>query len=83
MSDDDFMQESDQEYDFDYEDDEDEESPDVDVENKYYNAKQMKQSSPQEAIDEFLAVVALEKEKGDWYACFTQPKAVTRVVAYG
>ncbi|KAF8434946.1 hypothetical protein BGX38DRAFT_1218301 [Terfezia claveryi] len=66
MSDDDFMQESDQEYDFDYEDDEDEESPDVDVENKYYNAKQMKQSSPQEAIDEFLAVVALEKEKGDW-----------------
>lgn len=67
MSDDDFMQESDQEYDFDYETDEDEESPDVDVENKYYNAKQMKQGNPQEAIDEFLAVVALEKEKGDWY----------------
>ncbi|KAF8456064.1 PCI domain-containing protein [Kalaharituber pfeilii] len=66
MSDDDFMQESDQEYDFDYEDDEEEESPDVDVENKYYNAKQMKQSNPEEAIDEFIAVVALEKEKGDW-----------------
>ena len=83
MSDDDFMQESDQEYDFDYEDDEDEESPDVDVENKYYNAKQMKQSGPQEAIDEFLAVVALEKEKGDWYSYFTPPVSVARVAAYG
>ena len=83
MSDDDFMQESDQEYDFEYDDEEDEESPDVDVENKYYNAKQMKQSSSQEAIDEFLAVVALEKEKGDWYGCFTLPVLVTRVVAYG
>jgi COP9 signalosome complex subunit 2 len=36
------------------------------VENKYYNAKQMKASEPKEAIDEFLQVVALESEKGDW-----------------
>ena len=68
MSDDDFMQNSDEEeYDFDYDDDEDEaDSADVDIENKYYNAKQMKQSEPEEAIDEFLAVPALEPEKGDW-----------------
>ncbi|KAL7273270.1 hypothetical protein RUND412_003877 [Rhizina undulata] len=67
MSDDDFMIESDQEdYDFEYEDDGEEESADVDVENKYYNAKQMKQTDPEAAIAEFLDVVALEKERGDW-----------------
>jgi COP9 signalosome complex subunit 2 len=38
----------------------------VDIENKYYNAKQLKVDSPQEAIDEFLGVPALEDEKGDW-----------------
>lgn len=67
MSDDDFMLESDQEdYEFDYENETEDESPDVDVENRYYNAKQMKQSDAQGAIDEFLSVVSLEKEKGDW-----------------
>ncbi|WPH01715.1 Hypothetical protein R9X50_00456700 [Acrodontium crateriforme] len=67
--DDDFMQASDEEnYDFDYEDDDDDadESGDVDVENKYYNAKQIKGDNPEEAIDEFLGVPALEEEKGDW-----------------
>jgi hypothetical protein len=43
-----------------------EEGGDVDVENKYYNAKQMKTEAPEEAIDEFLAVPTLEEEKGDW-----------------
>ena len=38
----------------------------VDIENKYYNAKQLKTESPQEAIEEFLGVPALEDEKGDW-----------------
>lgn len=38
----------------------------MDVENKYYNAKQMKADNPEEAIDEFLGVPALEPEKGDW-----------------
>ena len=38
----------------------------MDVENKYYNAKQMKVDNPEEAIDEFLGVPALEPEKGDW-----------------
>jgi COP9 signalosome complex subunit 2 len=38
----------------------------VDVENKYYNAKQMKTDAPEEAIEEFLGVPALEQEKGDW-----------------
>ncbi|GAB7359808.1 hypothetical protein MBLNU230_g6977t1 [Neophaeotheca triangularis] len=66
--DDDFMQASDEEdYDFEYEDDDDaEQGGDVDVENKYYNAKQMKADAPQEAIGEFLGVLALEQEKGDW-----------------
>ncbi|KAK8202067.1 hypothetical protein M8818_005593 [Zalaria obscura] len=65
--DDDFMQDSEQEdYDFEYEDDEEEQGGDVDIENKYYNAKQMKADNPEEAIDEFLGVPALEEEKGDW-----------------
>ncbi|ORY67742.1 PCI domain-containing protein [Pseudomassariella vexata] len=67
MSDDDFMQESDEEqYDFEYEDDDEEESGDVGIENKYYNAKQMKSSDPEDAIVEFLGIPPLEKEKGDW-----------------
>jgi COP9 signalosome complex subunit 2 len=53
-------------YDFEYEDDEEEESGDVDIENKYYNAKQIKAESAEDAIDEFLGVPALEEEKGDW-----------------
>ncbi|KAF2150092.1 CSN2 COP9 signalosome complex [Myriangium duriaei CBS 260.36] len=65
--DDDFMQDSEQEdYDFEYEDDDEDQGGDVDIENKYYNAKQMKIDNPEEAIDEFLGVPALEQEKGDW-----------------
>ncbi|KAI1140951.1 PCI-domain-containing protein [Hypoxylon sp. FL0543] len=67
MSDDDFMQESDEEqYDFEYEDDDGDDSGDVGIENKYYNAKQMKSSDPEEAIGEFLGIPDLEQEKGDW-----------------
>jgi COP9 signalosome complex subunit 2 len=32
----------------------------------------MKGDNPEEAIDEFLGVPALEEEKGDWYAIMTQ-----------
>ena len=53
-------------YDFEYEEDDEEEGGDVDIENKYYNAKQMKATDPEAAIEEFLGVPALEKEKGDW-----------------
>lgn len=56
-------------YDFEYEDADDDQSGDVGIENKYYNAKQIKVDNPEEAIDEFLGVPALEEEKGDWYAC--------------
>jgi COP9 signalosome complex subunit 2 len=66
MSDDDFMQASDEEYDFEYEDEEDDNSGDVDIENKYYNAKQLKASEPEEAVDEFLGIPPLEEEKGEW-----------------
>lgn len=55
-------------YDFEYEDDDEEQGGDVDIENKYYNAKQLKGDDPEAAIDEFLGVPALEEEKGDWYA---------------
>lgn len=58
-------------YDFEYEDADDDESGDVGIENKYYNAKQMKVDNPEEAIDEFLGVPALEEEKGDWYAFYS------------
>ena len=54
-------------YDFEYEDDDDEETGDVGIENKYYNAKQMKVDNPDEAIDEFLGLPAMEQEKGDWF----------------
>ncbi|KAB8356698.1 hypothetical protein FH972_024274 [Carpinus fangiana] len=65
--DDDFMQDSDQEdYDFEYEDEDDDQDGDVDIENKYYNAKQVKAEYPEQAIDEFLGVPALQDEKGDW-----------------
>ena len=37
------------------------------IENRYYNAKQMKSENPKEAIDEFLGLPAMEEEKGDWY----------------
>ena len=53
-------------YDFEYEDDDEQETGDVDVENKYYNAKQMKAENPEDAIIEFLELPALEQEKGDW-----------------
>jgi len=53
-------------YDFEYEDEDEDQGGDVDIENKYYNAKQMKADNPREAIDEFLGVPALETEKGDW-----------------
>lgn len=65
--DDDFMQESDnEEYEFEYEDDDDEEGGNVGIENKYYNAKQMKIDNLDEAIVEFLGIPAMESEKGDW-----------------
>ncbi|KAJ5111138.1 hypothetical protein N7532_001673 [Penicillium argentinense] len=65
--DDDFMQDSgDEDYDFEYEDDDDEQEGDIGIENKYYNAKQMKVDNPEEAVDEFLGVPALEQDKSDW-----------------
>ena len=53
-------------YDFEYEDDDEDDSGDVDIENKYYNAKQMKSSDPEDAVKEFLGIPPLEEEKGDW-----------------
>ncbi|KAI0455703.1 putative COP9 signalosome subunit 2 [Xylaria acuta] len=66
MSDDDFMQESDEDYDFEYEEEDEDDAADVDTENKYYKAKQIKGTNPEEAIDVFLEIPALEQEKGEW-----------------
>ena len=41
----------------------------VDIENKYYNGKQMKEEYPEEAISEFLEIPKLEQDadkKGEW-----------------
>ena len=41
----------------------------MDIENKYYNGKQMKEEYPEEAISEFLEIPKLEEEKekkGEW-----------------
>ncbi|KAJ5118868.1 uncharacterized protein N7443_007798 [Penicillium atrosanguineum] len=64
--DDDFMQDSDEEYDFDYEGSDDDESGDIGIENKYYNAKQMKVDNPEDAVDEFLGLPAMEQDKSEW-----------------
>ena len=53
-------------YDFEYEDEDDDQGGDVDIENKYYNAKQLKGDNPAEAVDEFLGIPGLEPEKGEW-----------------
>lgn len=69
-------------YDFEYEDDYDDDAGDgeldADIENRYYNAKGsegvgeyaylsgLKLDDPDAAMQEFLAVVAAEEEKGDW-----------------
>ena len=58
-----------QRYDFEFEDEDEQEVGDVDIENKYYNAKQMKaENNLEEAIEEFLGLPSMEQEKGDWYA---------------
>ena len=74
MSDDDFMEESDQEFEFEFEDDdqedggEDEQDESQNLENKYYTAKSFKEepSTVNEAVIEFQSVVDAEPEKGDW-----------------
>lgn len=38
----------------------------MDIENKYYNAKQMKSEAPEEAVAEFLEIPKLEQDKGEW-----------------
>lgn len=54
-------------YDFDYEGSDDDESGDIGIENKYYNAKQMKVENPEEAVDEFLGLPAMEQDKSEWF----------------
>jgi COP9 signalosome complex subunit 2 len=55
-------------YDFDYEDDdEDGHTGDPDVENRYYNAKALKDDEPRIALVEFFKIKSLPTSKdGDW-----------------
>lgn len=53
-------------YEFEYEDDSGDEAGDVGIENQYYNAKQMREDKPTEAIADFLGLAQTETEKGDW-----------------
>lgn len=54
-----------QDYDFDYEDD-DAEDVDADVENKYYQAKNLRSDNPEKALSEWRAIVDGESPKGEW-----------------
>lgn len=47
------------------------------VENKYYNGKQMKADNPDEAIEEFLGLPAMEEEKGDWSVALCNDRSST------
>ncbi|KAK0569648.1 hypothetical protein OC861_000730 [Tilletia horrida] len=68
MSDDEFLMDdgAEEDYDFEYEDEDGEEEADADIENKYYNAKALKEDDPDAAVRELKAVVELEPEKGEW-----------------
>ncbi|PWN49600.1 putative COP9 signalosome complex subunit 2 [Violaceomyces palustris] len=68
MSDDEFLMDdaADEDYDFEYEEDDQDDDADAGIENRYYNAKNIKDSDPDEAISELKAVVQAEVEKGDW-----------------
>jgi COP9 signalosome complex subunit 2 len=64
----DYMQGSeDEDYGFDYSDgDEANQSGSADVENMYYTAKSKKEDNPEEALNQFRAIVDQEEEMGDW-----------------
>ncbi|KAJ1952992.1 hypothetical protein EC988_003251 [Linderina pennispora] len=64
MSDDDFMYDEDDNYEFEYDEDEGDDQ-DVGVENKYYNAKAMRDEF-EVALQEFQAVISEEDPPGDW-----------------
>jgi hypothetical protein len=55
-------------YDFDYEDDEDDDPvANPDVENRYYNAKAIKDEEPRVALVEFFRIKSLPSARdGDW-----------------
>lgn len=68
--DDDFMMSADEEdYDFEYEDDDDNEASgeeEMGLENRYYNAKAMKEDDMDAALEEFEKAVAEDTEKTEW-----------------
>ncbi|KAG5363080.1 COP9 signalosome complex subunit 2 [Yarrowia sp. B02] len=71
MSDDDefMLSAGDEDYDFEYEDEEEEMEDDdneaMDCENKYYNAKAVKEDEPEEAIEQFQEIIE-DPAAGEW-----------------
>ncbi|ORX59175.1 putative COP9 signalosome complex subunit [Piromyces finnis] len=86
FDDDDFMVEDEEDYDFDFEYDEDneEEEQNVDLENRYYNAKALKEDSPEDAIMEFKNVIDSDTEQSDWSfkACKQMVKVSLKIRDY-
>jgi len=64
---DEFMcDDQDEDYDLEYSEDSNSE-PDVDLENRYYNSKALKEEDPKAALESFQRVLDLENgEKGEW-----------------
>lgn len=54
-----------EDYEFEYEDD-DQEELDIELENKYYNAKGLKEEDPVQAVQDLQLVLACETEPGEW-----------------
>ncbi|KAK4525045.1 hypothetical protein GAYE_SCF07G2950 [Galdieria yellowstonensis] len=54
-----------EDYGFEYSEEESEEE-DVDIENQYYNSKALIESNPEEALQGFEQVLAMESHKGEW-----------------
>jgi hypothetical protein len=69
MSDDDFMVESNDEYDFDYSENEDDSEAQTDFENRYYNAKQLKDVNSEKAVEAFVAITEAESSSSEWFRC--------------
>jgi len=84
--DDDFMAEDEEDYDFsfEYSDEAEEGEQNVDLENKYYNAKAMKEDSPEDAIKEFQSLIDSDAEQSDWSfkACKQMVKVSLKIKDY-
>ncbi|WFD06709.1 hypothetical protein MVES1_002063 [Malassezia vespertilionis] len=68
MSDDEFMMDDaiEEDYGFEYEDDDEDMDADADTENKYYNAKSIKDENPDEALKDLQGILDAETQLSEW-----------------